>query len=297
MRFPSVIGVLSPTQMGDCICSLPAARYIKKIFPNSYSVAVLDPRSKELAPLLINHPDIDRIYINEKEEGYTEKEKQWVSTFNCNLHLFGHYVPEIWTKIMSPREANFRLRFQFQPINSPFQGNGWNYLTEEEKIPKLEPWFNIERCNKLIVLSPFVGYYFDNEIVQTRSPSLEWWKLVVEMLLKMGFCVAQIGIKNFPLIYDHHNFYDKRNLSLLESIKLALGADLFIGACGGMSFIINAYGQKSICPYTDWIKDATPEALLPVNSKNKLVPLFSKDNINNISLEDVEKSITKLLDS
>ena len=200
-KFPSIISVISPGQFGDSVCSLPAAHYIKKIFPNSYSVAVLDPKTKELAPLLINHPDIDRIYINEKEEGYTEKEKQWVSTFDFNLPLLGHYVPPSWNKTMSWVESNFRLRFQFQATGSPLSARGWDTLTEDEKKPKLEPWFKVEHFDeKLIVIAPFVGYNLNDEMTRTRSPSLDWWFLVVEMLINMGFTVVQIGTKNYPPI-------------------------------------------------------------------------------------------------
>ena len=294
MRSPSIIGGLSPSLIGDCICSLTAARYIKKVFPNSYSVATLDPRTRELAPLLLNHSDIDRIYITQKEDGYTESEKQWVSTFDLNLPLVGHYVPEDWVKTISPRETNFRIRFQFQHIGSLLSPEGWNKLTEDEKKPKLEQWFKLERFDKLIVLAPFVGYNLDAETTKIRSPSLDWWKVVVEMLFQMGFTVAQIGTLNFPLVYNHPNFYDKRDLSLLESVRLALGADLFIGACGGMSFVINAYGQKSICPYTDWIKNATPEALLPINYKDRMIPIFGSDGINSISLEAMCQAVKQL---
>lgn len=293
-KFPSIIGVLSPGQFGDTICSLVAARYIKKVFPDSYSVAVLDPKTRELAPLLINNSYIDKIYINEKEEGYTEKEKQWASTFDFNLPIFGHYVPPNWSKTMSWVESNFRLRFQFQAAHSSLSASGWDTLTEDEKKPKLEQWFKVERFDeKVVVVSPFVGYSLDDEMTRTRSPSLDWWESVVEMLLKVGFTVVQIGTKNFPPICDCPNFYDYRNFSLFESVRLTLGADLFIGACGGMSFIINAYGQKSICPYTDWVKGAKLEVLLPVNYKNRLIPLFGETGINSISLETVREAVLR----
>ena len=58
-----------------------------------------------------------------------------------------------------------------------------------------------------------------------------------------------------------------------------------------MSFIINAYGQKTICPYTDWVKDALPENLLPINCKDRMVPVFGKDNINSISLEEMRQAV------
>lgn len=295
MKSPTLIGAVSPTQAGDCVCSLVAARYIKKVFPNSYSVAVLDPRTRELSPLLINQPDIDRIYITQKQEGYTEEEKEWASIFDYNLPLFGHYVPPIWSKTISWVEANFRLRFQFEPRNSPLSGDSWNSLTEDEKSPKLKPWFEIERFDKLVVLAPFVGYNLTDEVTRIRSPSLDWWKLIVKMLLKMGFTIAQIGMPNSPLICNDSNFHDKRNLSLLESVKLALGSDLFIGACGGMSFIINAYGHKTICTYTNWIKNAKPEILLPVNYKNKMISIYGKDNINSISLDEMNNAICQQL--
>lgn len=300
MRSPSIIGILSPTQIGDSVCSLTAARYIKKIFPDSYSVATLDPRTRELAPLLLNHPDIDRIYITQKEEGYTEMEEKWASTFDFNLPLFGHYVPDDWGKTISPREANFRLRFQYQPRDSSLSGDGWNTLTEEEKKPKLERWFNIERHNKLVVIAPFVGYNLNDEITRMRSPSVEWWKPVVEMLFEMGFTIAQIGLSKSPLIHNYPTAYntkfsDKRDLSLLESVKLALSSDLFIGACGGMSMIINAYGHKSICPYTNWKKTAISEALLPINWKDQLIPLYGQNGVNSITLENVHQAVCRQL--
>ena len=297
MKNPTLIGTVAPHQIGDTVCSLPVAHYIKKIFPNSYSVAVLDPRSKELAPLLLNHPDIDRIYINQQEGGYTEMERKWASTFDFNLPLFGHFVFDGWAKTMSWMESNFRVRFQFQPAGSPLLGKAWDNLTENEKKPKLEQWFEIERFNKLIVLAPFVGYDLTHKTTQIRSPSLNWWQLVVEMLLQMGFAVAQIGMLNSPLIYNHINFYDKRNLSLLESTKLALGADLFIGACGGMSYVINAYGQKTICLYTDWIKNASSQALLPVNYKDRMIPVFGENDINSISLETIREAVCQQINA
>jgi ADP-heptose:LPS heptosyltransferase len=291
IRSPTIISCISHTQLGDSVCSLPVAGYIKKIFPNSYSVAVLDPRTKELAPLLINHPDIDRIYISHKAGGYTEEENQWVATFDFNLPLFGHYVPSNWIKTMSWVESNFRLRFQFEAISSPFSSNAWSSLTEDERKPKLKPWFDIGRYEKFIVICPFVGYNLSDETTRKRSPSLEWWGAVVKMILKMGFKVIQIGIPSHPVVYNDINFYDRRDISLLESVKLALGADLFLGACGGVSVVINAYGQKTICPFTNWIKEAKLENLLPVNYKNNMIPILGKDDINIISLDEVERAI------
>lgn len=292
MKKPTLIGTISPHQIGDSICSLVAARYIKKVFPNSYSVAVLDPRSKELAPLLLNCPDIDRIYINQKEGGYTETERKWASTFDFNLPLFGHFVPTGWSKTMSWMESNFRVRFQFQPAGSPLSGKDWDSLTEDEKKPKLEQWFEIERFDKpLIVISPFVGYSSDDKNTQIRNPSLEWWQSIVKMLLGMDFIIAQVGMPNSRLIYEHENFIDKRYLSLLESTRLSIGADLFIGACGGMSFIVNAYGQKTICPYTNWVKNASPNTLLPVNYKDRMIPIFGENDINSISLETMREAV------
>lgn len=298
MKSPTIISCVAPTQIGDLVCSLPAARYIKIKFPNSYSVAVLDPRTKELAPLLINHPDIDRIYISQKEEGYTDKEKEWVGTFDFNLPLFGHYVPDEWGNTISPREANFRLRFQFEPNGSPLYSDGWNTLTEDEKKPRLEPWFNFERFDKTIVVAPFVGYNLSDDTTRSRCPSVEWWGKVVEMLINLGFTVVQVGMPKSPLICNESNrynpkFIDKRNLPLIDSVKIALGAELFIGACGGMSMIVNAYGQRSICPYTNWKKTAISEALLPVNWKNQLIPIYN-ENINAITLEEVYKAVQQL---
>ena len=58
-----------------------------------------------------------------------------------------------------------------------------------------------------------------------------------------------------------------------------------------MQFIVNSYGHKTICPFTNWVKDASPEVLLPVNYKGNMIPLYSKDNVNLVTLDEVEKAI------
>ncbi len=280
--------------LGDIIGSLPFLTYLEKIRPGSYKMVYIDKKCAHIAPFLLNHPLIDKIYISEDSDKVSEKDAEYCKKFDMVFEPFVSVYFQDWFNTIHITESLFRLNFLCG--SGYIDPKEWDRLTEEEKCPKLYQWFEpIEYWRKTIAIWPFSGYANSDASIQLRSPSLEWWEKMVELLYEAGFDVNQYGHPESPLIGDGKTVDDFRDMSLFDAIKDSLACDLSITTDSGSSWLLNAYGHENICLYTNYKEGhvTNVDAYVPKNWKNNLISIYGKDNINNIKQEEVLESIKR----
>ena len=139
-------------------------------------------------------------------------------------------------------------------------------MSPDERRPKLEKWFNIDkRPAKTIALWPCAGYGAENK----RNPSKEWYGKLVEMLVREGMSVIQFG---HPRDFSIGGVTDLREMAFFDQIKATLGCDLTISTDSGSGLIFGAYGANQISLLTNHF---------PYHTQN--LTAFGPDNPNNIN--------------
>lgn len=284
------------SQYGDIIASLPFLNYLEKCWPGSYKMAYIDKKCYQIAQFLLNHSLIDRVQISSESDLVNDFDRQIFSFYDYAFDPFPPITENEYYNKMHITEQLFRMnRSYWNSQNVPV--SGWNQLTNEEKKPKLNQYFDIKRQPKTIAVWPFSGYKKDNSIsIDLRSPSKQWWLNLCEELHLNGYTILQFG---HPFSEQLDNEYgivkDLRNLSLFEAIKMSLGCDLVVGTDSGSQWIIGAYGYPQICLYTNYQRNHYQnfDAMVPINYKNNLISIRGIDTINSIKQEEVLEAIKK----
>ena len=252
--------------IGDCIMSLPVLNFIEKHYPNSYKYWHIAKKCSQSASLFYNHPLIDKIVITDCEEGFGPKDlelaKECQVVFNTTpRHPFGEYwhnnrnmVEETWVMAGIPLDQLYTL-------------------SEEERVPTLYKWFDIQKYDKTIAIHCFAGYGRDNQ----RSPSKEWWDILTTEILK-DYNIIRLGHPKEPFLehWVSNKYRDLRHLSFIEQIQIALGCSAYIGTDSGFSLAMGAYNHPQCSLITNWNVNHTenPLCLQPVNKNN--ISLFNE---------------------
>lgn len=292
MRFKSpLIFASKPSRYGDIICHLPFLTYLKKVYPNSYISFYIDKTCSSISPFLINYFFIDNLIISSETDRFNQNDL----SFEYDIY-FNPY-----SQLTRPDYYNFHGVLQENFIMTEIYGGGripketYNFLTDEERTPKLSPYFHIQRFPKTIAIWPFSGYSQGNSIgLSLRSPSLQWWNSLVGIL--KGYNILQFGYPKSELI-NHPSIIDRRNLSLFDAVIESLGCDLVIGTDSGSQWIIGAYGHNQICLYTNYQYNhfRNLHAMVPTNSKGNIISLFGEKGINNILPEQVLENVKRII--
>jgi ADP-heptose:LPS heptosyltransferase len=294
-----IANCLRPSLLGDVICSLPFLIYLEKKYSgiglyrnNSYKSVYIDKKCQQIVPFLLNHPLIDKIYISELADRVSQKDEEFFKGFDLVFEPFVPLYDEGWFNKIDLTEGIFRINF--------LRGKGyinpeeWNLLTEAEKKPRLDQYFDVERRPKTIAIWPNPGYNNNDVEAAKRGPSKAWWLDLIVDLKAMGYTVCQYG---FPSSEPFHGFTENRlNLSLFDGIKESLGCDLCIGTDSGSSRILGAYGARQIVLYATYRPGHTTNftCFVPVNYKNNLISFMGKPIIDNIDKELVLKAVEQL---
>ena len=122
------------TMIGDNLAALITARIVKKFNPEAYITWVIGKKCSSFAPLLINQPDIDKIFVLDGEETM-ESNRDW-NEFYSNDHQLD----------INPNHPDSRYPKEFNIFSESFRMAGfseqqWAELTPEEQIPKLVKWW------------------------------------------------------------------------------------------------------------------------------------------------------------
>lgn len=289
-KSPLIACIVRPSMLGDCICSLPFLNYLHNFYPNSYKLAFIDRKCQSIVPFLLNQLLIDKILISEESDKITSEENKYFEKFDLVLEPFGHIVPENWYNCRHVYHQTFLL--------NNLRGYGyinpgeWNKLTKEEKIPRLNRWFDIKKNDNYIALWPVSGYSPDAPENKKRNPSLEYWLGLIDRLIKEGYKVAQLGL---PATSLDERVLNLTHYSLFDSVKFSLGC-LSISTDSGVSHLLASLGATHVCLSTYWRAGHIQcfSALLPINWNNSLLTFFDKTNINHIQYDKIIEGIKEL---
>lgn len=253
--------------LGDTISVLPAIRYIKKSYPNSHLIFPIAKKCSQGAPLYLNCPWIDEIYVLDGKEG-VESERDFAKMNSCDI-----------ISNINPHHPNGELWFNTKDIYEEtwlmigLSKKEWDNLTEEEKTPILSKWFNLPEKifqGKTIGLWCQAGYAQGN--TSKRNPSKKYWGELIPKLIENGYKILQFGSERDWIVHeDNANFKRLNNLSFLDQIRYSLTTNLTIGTDSGSSLILAAYQHPQISLLRMYQEDGhvqNPYAFGPRNKNN-----------------------------
>lgn len=265
--------------MGDLINVEPLLRYMEKKYPGSYKYWCIWKKYSQVAPVFIGHPLIDKIIISEHWHEFGSEGLKIKSSCDVILNEAPQFPNRLWYNDMNAMECSWQMA-GINDVDS--------VLTKQEQIPRLYKWFTdptssdmpenqrysmieykAEKQKKIIGVFPFAKY---GEFSK-RSPSKEWWELVVSMIKsKYG---DTIELRHFGWVTEPYIGIDdvKTKVSYFEQIQLATECDLILGTDAGTMWIIGAYSIPSIHLMTyhfpGHVQNQT--AFMPVNENGVMI--------------------------
>jgi hypothetical protein len=284
--------------IGDVISAIPQLYYYEKKYPGSFKSWGLARKVSQMAPLLLNHPLINQIFIFDGEEGpQSKRDFDFINSHDIILngnpsHLDNRYPQEFTIYSESWRMGGLDIK-------------DWNKLTEEERRPKLEKWFKPEsrpiNSGKIVSLWGFASY---GNREQKRNPTKKWYEELVSKLINQNIHVVQFGHPNDPVLFDNwdwsegspQSFYYHRlnHLDFFTQIKTTLSTDCMLGTDSGSSLIMAAYNFRQVTLLTDhWGNANNPYSLAPDNPNN--FNFFAPGGCVNISIDKVVGKVLELV--
>ena len=280
--------------IGDLIMALPQLTYMEKLYPGSYKYWVIEKKVSQCAQLFLNHPLIDRIYI--EQEWSSSGPKDHILRDKCSIILpkNGNHRPQDWFNYTEciRETANLAGLKDLDQV-----------LTPEEMYPKLYKWFpyesNMPENNgytraytspseeMVVAIWPFANY----TMVPQRSPSPTWWKKMIELLIQHDFRVHHFGFSAEPDLSTHKAYQKCTHTSFFDQVQKSLQSKLAVGTDSGSMWVLGAYQHPAIHLTTNWVSGHKKnfEAFVPANKKG--TSFFAKNDINKIAQDDVLKTV------
>ncbi len=288
-----------PSLIGDTIMFLPVLNYLEIKYPNSYKIFPISKKTCQSVELFINHPLIDKLYVMDAMEGLTQKDADLIHSCRVAINPFPQHPPcpgltvgidNFWYNKYTCIDETIRM--------AGLDLEDFKKIPEELQKPILEQWFPFDRFEKTIGLWLTAGYGKEPK----RSPSREYIRKLIPMLLKEGYTIIRFGHPNDPdLGTEYPNYYgqfrDFRHKSFFDQIKLSLGCSLCINTDSGSGWVLGGYGHKQISLLTNHAPNHTenPLAFAPINYKNNNINLLNSESCDKIPQELVLESIKKLI--
>lgn len=273
-----IIG-LRPSRIGDIVTSLPILNLLEKLYPGSYKTVSIAKKCSASVPLFYNHPLIDRLHLNEILEKPNREDYDFFNSHDYIIRPDLRHPEDYWYN-------NYHMVFE----NARMMGleKEWELLNNEERIPRLYPWFSTKKEKRTIVIWPVANSGVDLQ----RGPSKKWWEDFVESVFQQtNFKVFQAGHPNDFIISIDSKFNDRfiriTNLEFIEQIKISLSTEICINLDSGSGLIMAAYRMKQITLLTNWFigHKSNFMALEPLNLNN--FTFFKEHSCENINKNDV----------
>lgn len=280
--------------IGDSIMALPILNYLEEKIPNSYRYWQIAKKCAQSAPIYFNHPLIDQIVISDCNEGMGPRDLEIAKTCDLKFNTMpSHPFESDW--------PNYRNIYEETWVMAGLPLAEYHSLSNEQKRPKLERWFDIEKRVGTIALWPCAGYGRENK----RNPSKMYYYCLIAALCNAGFKVIQFGHPNDYNFLDYmesaqahikDNFFVMNNLSFFEQIKMSLGCGLAIATDSGSSLVLGAYEMPQITLLTNHFPNhiRNLEAFASNNPNNfNFVSINGPDNIDFLKVVEKVKEILK----
>jgi len=268
-------------QFGDLFMNEPSIRALKKISKDHYTMPIYT-KYLGAAPLFYYNDSIDDILPITKYELDQNDFRSIVE----DLRKTGYstiYNP------MAPHKENdwFTKRHQVAEVAYSY---GLDEIEGFNNQIKLNKWWGYEDViKKTISFHPFPGNYTEDHTTKNpKKMSLNKCQEIVDLLIKKGYSVIQLGHESEPELKGATKF----NGSFFESVKELLKTELFIGFDSGLTWAASGYKHPVLAMYCNdyyTINDVNYiRNIQPVNPNAKYI---DKKDINLISIGEIEEGI------
>lgn len=271
--------LFNQAQAGDlCINTVPA-RLFKIYYPESTLFMNVNEKYVDLLPLFYNHPHIDGFRIWEGWDTNTPKDLEYLKYAREHDIVIGSRMPkhsrDDWYKFFHQgEEACYQNGFPKELVN--FLGGDFSCY--------LNRWFSIDDRKDYIAFAPFAGFYNPNS---PKKLSVEKAQEIVDLLVKLGYKVLQIGGPDEPVLSSAEKF----NGSYFESMKAILSCKLLITTDTWCSWYSSAYKFPTIHLLTyDYYSIEHISSIIPSNSNGNFI---ANKFINDITISQLEEEIKK----
>lgn len=283
------------SMIGDSLAALPTARFVKKYAENPHITWAIGKKCSSFAPLLLNHPDLDKVFVTDGLEGL-ESERDFTEFNSCfsKFNINPQHRDNLY-----PSQRNIYLE---SFLMAGFTETHWDMLTEDEKIPKLVKWWQPTKRpfggKKTVFVVGFPNFNTESK----RSVSRKYLEELVLKLVESGYCVIQSGGEQDPSWFsdwdvsegfpvDRTNYKRVNELSFFQQIQIANESDIILGNDSGMSLVCGAYFLPMVSMLTlHWGNTNNPSALSTNNPNNYSLYSFNgTDDINQDSVLDMVK--------
>ncbi len=226
---------IRPHLIGDSVMAAVIPPYLKRRFGNDLDMHwVVSAKCSQAAPLFLNHPALDRVWVSTASEGYGPRELEIAKS--CSIvfdPLPQHPDGDSW-----PNQVG-RTIYSETWLMAGLPLREYEALPKDEQVPRLYPWFKIERRPKTIAIWPGAR---QGEKEDRRNAPFPWWNTLTLRLIAEGYTVVQCGHPNDMGGQRLPEALDARERSFMDLVALSAGCDLTIGTDSGSMVALAALG-------------------------------------------------------
>jgi heptosyltransferase-3 len=242
-----LIAIIRTEHFGDIVAAEPIARQVRELNPHDYIVWIVRPVFRELVE---NHPAIDEAWFQTSvlqrllvcQSGVFDKIYNlefWQSnqdSISGHVHHNSVAARKDITVFNYFNKGNLLTIFQLC-ADLPLKDDAPRLFISDADRLKIEA-LNLPK--KLIVVHCNSNY-------PTKDWSVpNWEKLILWLIEKQGYSVAEIGLKSNNNIRHSHYLNLCGQFSILQTAEIIRRADYFIGIDSGPSHLANAVGTYGI---------------------------------------------------
>lgn len=266
--------------IGDIIMSLPILDYLDEKY-NKYELYFsIAKKCSQASSLFINHPKISHIKISDYDEGLGEEDKKIMDICDIVFNVKpDHPSEQDWYNYRSCVEETALMA-----------GLDPSYFSNKQ--PRLyQYWQDKENNSPTISIWPFAGYGKG----YSRSPSIEWWRETINLLLEEKYDIIHLGAENEPVLSDNIKYRKLTNLTFFEQIQTSLSSNLIIGTDSGSMWVTASYHKvPQINLITNWLPNhhSNQLALAPIGEKTN--NLFAQHSCSNIDIGSLMRKINEI---
>lgn len=303
--------------IGDLIMSLPQLNYYKSKYKDIYVTFVIHKKISYCAPLFFNHPLIDKIYISGEWSSFNEQDYNLASKCDIITTNIDHVNKKIFDREHPEKNTWYNTRSCIEQ-NALVSGidNLNDYLSEKEKYPFLNKWFdegfdleqkkgaytykkkenksNFTLTNSISIW-PFAGYGRS----KNRNPDPKWWSTLVDKFAQNKIHVYHFGYINEPTLSSNANYYHNlTHQDFFSQIKISLGTKMSLGTDSGSMWTLSAYSHPTLVLLTNWAQDHNENyyAFNPINLNGDTIFLeggFHELTVDQVFQKCLDKGVKK----
>lgn len=268
---------------GDLAMNTVAARALKALYPDCHVTFALGGDFREFAPLLINHPHIDRIHVTHSpRDTYDATDLTWIKTQRFD-HVFDpktdHDHSDPW---FLRRHQTHEMCFM----------HGVPIPAGDTRKIELVQWFeplhsHSQALGKSIAFAPFPA--FASGLPNVKALSIERAQAIADGIRDLGYFTLQIGHPDEPQL----NGTIRLRTTYFESVRHILGCRAMVMGDSGLAWVLSGYDFPLVGLYGNWYHGDRVSAIQPINPNARY--LVAK-TVNEIPVESVIEAVRNLLD-